>query len=104
MIPHIPEKTLEKLRQVAGKFPEISEIILFGSRALGTHKETSDIDILITGDEVTTRIKALFMQTLEESTIPYFFDILLEKEITNENLRQHIEQHGVSIYASVILK
>ena len=40
-------KELETLKNVFKKFENINEVILFGSRALGTHKPASDIDFAI---------------------------------------------------------
>lgn len=37
-------KELKILQNVFKKFDDIKEVILFGSRALGTHKTASDID------------------------------------------------------------
>ncbi len=35
----------EKIRAIFKKFPQIDKVILYGSRAMGTYKPGSDIDI-----------------------------------------------------------
>lgn len=96
--PSIPAHTLEQIAAIVEKFPEIEEIRLFGSRALHTHREASDIDVVITGSMLTSQIRALFALALEESTIPYFFDLLLPSEVKDLHLKEHIKRHGVVIY------
>lgn len=45
---NIPDKVLKDIISIAEKC-DIEKIILFGSRAKGTHKERSDIDIAVSG-------------------------------------------------------
>ena len=65
------------------------EAILFGSRAKGTFKKGSDIDLAIVGDE-----KKVSYFLNEEINLPYFFDIINLHKITNKNLLEHIDRVG----------
>ena len=58
-------KELEILKYVFKNFDEIKEVILFGSRALGTHKTASDIDLAIKGNvDINTLSKLKFQMVL----------------------------------------
>ena len=87
-------KELEILQNVFKKFDDIKEVILFGSRALGTHKTASDIDLAIKGNvDINTLSKLKF--TLEEDTnLPYFFDIVIYDRVENEALKREIDEGG----------
>ena len=90
-------KELEILQNVFKKFDDIKEVILFGSRALGTHKTTSDIDLAINNVDINTLSKLKY--TLEEDTnLPYFFDVLIYDNLENMELKKHIDEFGEIIY------
>ena len=93
----LTQKELEILKSVFEKFDEINEVILFGSRALGTHKKSSDIDLAIKG-KVNINTLSKLKYTLEEDTIlPYFFDVVIYDNIKNIELKNHIDEFGVFI-------
>ena len=91
-------KELEILQNVFKKFDDIKEVILFGSRALGTHKTASDIDLAIKGKvDINTLSKLKY--TLEEDTnLPYFFDVVIYDNLDNLELKKHIDEFGERIY------
>lgn len=70
----------------------ISTSIIFGSRAENTYKNGSDIDIAILGDE-----KKISYLLNEESSLPYFFDVINLEKIKNKNLKEHINRIGIAI-------
>jgi len=86
--------TEEELKQIIDILKEhgVSQCIIFGSRAKGCHKKASDIDLAITGDE---RLIAYYLN--EETTLPYFFDVINLNKIKNKNLLEHIQQVGIKI-------
>ncbi|MDE1344941.1 nucleotidyltransferase domain-containing protein [Vibrio aestuarianus] len=70
---------------------------VFGSRALGTFKESSDIDIALEGKALTLNEIAMMLDTLDQSSLPYKVDLLIKHKITSPELLAHIEQHGLQI-------
>ena len=91
-------KELEILKNVFKKFDDIKEVILFGSRALGTHKTASDIDLAIKGN-VNINTLSKLKYTLEEDTnLPYFFDVVIYDNLENMELKKHIDEFGRVIY------
>ncbi len=91
-----------KYIQVALLFnPEIEEIIIFGSRAMGNYKIASDIDIAIKGKNLNDEVLFKFNELLnEEYPLPYFFDILDYNKIKNEKLKEHIDKFGIKFESS----
>lgn len=84
------------------QFSEIERVILFGSRAQGTFKLGSDVDLAIVGTAVTHTTTIQLAGILnEELPLPYFFDVLNYQSISNSELRTHIDQFGVIVYNKI---
>ena len=90
---------LAAIRRVLAGFPEISKALLYGSRAMGTFRDNSDIDITLF-TQGTERSNLLFevMGALDELELIYGFDISLYNDIDNTNLTDHIQRVGVELY------
>ncbi len=89
------ERDLHYMIKAFEKHSEIDKVILFGSRAMGNYKRSSDIDLAIIGDSVDTRIIAILLDDLnEEFPIPYFFDVIHYQKISNKELKKHIDTEG----------
>lgn len=94
------EKQLKLIRETFAKFPEIKEVRIFGSRAMGNFKFGSDVDIALYGKsglECTTRISAILNQELP---LPYQFDVVDYSQVTRPEFIQHIDRYGEQIYVN----
>lgn len=80
------------------KYEHIEEVILYGSRAKGTHKHASDIDIVLKGEHVTSTDQLRLENDLDDLLLPWKFDISLYQNITNQDLRDHIDRVGITIF------
>ncbi|MCC8106738.1 MAG: nucleotidyltransferase domain-containing protein [Clostridiales bacterium] len=90
---NIPDKVLKDIRLFA-KQRGVKKVILFGSRARGTHTERSDIDIAVCGGDTS----GLAFDLEECSHTLLMFDVIdLDKGISGE-LKHEIERDGVLIY------
>ncbi|PSR18204.1 nucleotidyltransferase domain-containing protein [filamentous cyanobacterium CCP3] len=99
----LSDQQLEEIIQFIAAYPEVEEAILFGSRAIGTYKPASDVDIAIKGNGVDSAIAARLKFDIEEDTyLPYFFDFVAYGTITREELKRHIDEKGVSIYRNCL--
>jgi len=80
-----------------GRHPEVSEAVLFGSRAKGNHHPASDVDLALSGisDELTA---AAIADALENLPLPYRFDVKARDTLRYPPLLDHIERVGVVIY------
>ncbi|PIU40660.1 MAG: DNA polymerase III subunit beta [Candidatus Omnitrophica bacterium CG07_land_8_20_14_0_80_50_8] len=98
MILGLSGKELNAITLILRKFPDVQEAVLFGSRAMGTFKPGSDVDIALKGRialQAVARIKALLE---EESPMPYTFDVVDYHTIETPAFKEHIDKHGQSIY------
>lgn len=86
-----------ELRQALAPFrSRFHDIRVFGSRATGRAKRTSDIDLVVYGAEKDT-ISAL-TEALDESLLPMTADILAYETITSDVLRDHIDRWARPIW------
>ena len=95
----LSEKQLEEIIAKISGFPEIDKAVLFGSRAIDTFKEASDVDIALNGAKVNAAFAAKLKFVFEEDTyLPFLFDFVAYRTIANEKLKEHINKKGVVIY------
>jgi predicted nucleotidyltransferase len=95
----LSDSELQILRDVFARFPDISEVILFGSRARGTHRASSDVDLALKGKNLSIDTLAKLRYILEEETnLPYFFDVVIYDRVENEALKREIDEGGNQIY------
>lgn len=58
-------------------------VSLFGSRAKGTHRRFSDVDLLVDGCQHPESILKL-SELLEESSLPYIFEVVRSDSIDSD--------------------
>lgn len=75
---------------------QVEKIVLFGSRARGDNRERSDIDIAVFG--LSDRLKADFLDDIEQLPTLLAFDVVQIKEDTSPQLLLNIEKDGVTLY------
>lgn len=91
------EQTISAIQQVFASFQQVSQVIIYGSRAKGTFKPGSDIDLtLIAANEAKLDLTIQFKieEALEELMLPYQFDLSIMENIDNPNLLEHINRVG----------
>lgn len=90
------------IRQVLSQFPEVQRALVFGSRAKGTHRNGSDVDLALKGDLLSYQTTVQIASILNEETMmPYHFDILDYHSIGHTNLVAHIDRVGQVIYQTI---
>lgn len=92
----IREQVLGEIKALAEKYG-IERVILFGSRARGDYRRTSDIDLAVSGGNVTR-----FALDVEEDTATLLkYDIVdLDSEM-QEELRESIRKEGRLLYEKI---
>jgi len=94
----LSDECLKRISGVFDTFPEVEQVVLYGSRAKGSYRPASDIDITLIGELLTTTILSRISWELDDLLLPYNFDISIYHHITDKHLRRHIENEGVTIY------
>ena len=91
----LDEKYKIKLIAIIEKYLPGSKIYLFGSRAKGRCRETSDVDISIdVGKKINSRLLYKIKDEIEESNIPYFVDVVDFNNVS-EKMKEQILQGSV---------
>lgn len=89
---------MDFLQQVFSETKGLQEVILYGSRAKGTYKPFSDIDITLKGNRLTEETLNDICYRLSESSLPYFCDVSLYHQLKAPALISHIDRRGKTIY------
>jgi predicted nucleotidyltransferase len=92
--PHI----IEAIVQVFSNYHQIEKVILYGSRAMGNYKNGSDIDLTFLGNDLNLNIIHKIENDLDDLLLPYSFDLSIFNQISNENLKEHIQHHGIVFF------
>ena len=94
----LTEDDFSNVIEILSHFDNIDEAILFGSRAKGNYSNGSDVDIAIKGDIDFRTVTKLSYLLNQESLMPYKFDIINYTNTKHNELKEHINRVGVSIY------
>lgn len=87
---------LDLIRGVVLRHPEVTGAVLFGSRAKGTARDASDVDLALEGAK-DPLVGAAIAGELDELPLPYRFDVVTLASLEFEPLREHIRRVGVRI-------
>lgn len=93
-IPGIPKPYSTQILDLFLNLPPDTEVILFGSRAKGTFREGSDIDIALRGALVSEDHRRFVANEFESLLLPWKLDLILYNSISEPALREHIERAG----------
>ena len=94
----IPEGDLEALISELSKNLKIDEIVLFGSRAKGTFKNGSDIDIALKGLRLNLNDILDVTSDTEKLLLPFKLDLVIFNRIKEQALIDHIKRVGIVLY------
>jgi len=94
----LKDETIEKIFEVFKKFSQIEEVILYGSRAKGNSKPSSDIDLTLKGEAISIKELNRIDLVLDDLLLPYKFDLSIYQHIDNPDLIEHINRVGKVFY------
>lgn len=86
------------IRSVFAAYPAVRHVVVYGSRAKGSHQPGSDIDLCILSGDVDGELVSKIEASLDDLGLPYLVDLSVYDEIENQDLREHIDRIGASIY------
>ena len=73
----------------------VKTVVVFGSRAKGTHKIGSDIDLAIMDVGVDDSVLCKLNDDFSDSCLPYFVDLIFYPALENTDLKEHIDRVGI---------
>ena len=94
----LPDTTIKKINAVFASFPEVIRVVLYGSRAKGSYKPGSDIDLTMHGADLTSALRGTITDKLDELLLPYMIDLSVFAELKQPELEAHIDRVGVVFY------
>ena len=92
------DQDLAILRRTFQRFPCIREVRLFGSRATGQARRTSDIDLAISAPDASPREWLELTAALDDAPIIYELDLLRPERTPQPRLLEKIAREGIPIY------
>lgn len=98
----IKDEEWELIFTILSHFPNIQKAILFGSRAKGTNKPFSDVDIALVGKAISINDLLNLKNEIDDLLLPYEFDFCIYKDLKNPELTSHIDRRGIEIYEKKI--
>ena len=87
------DKTLKIVKDIIEKYP-VEKKVIFGSRARGSYRYNSDIDIAIFGSIKRNEFNRLLDELVESDCI-YKIDLVHFEKITNGELKKDILEEGI---------
>ena len=93
----LPQKTIAQLKSVFKKYPEITQVKIYGSRATGSYRRVSDIDLAVFAEPKKYLLSSVSWD-LDELPSPYFFDLVNYNTLNNSPLKEEIDRYGKVFY------
>lgn len=96
----LSEDTITKICTIFTRYPQVERAVLYGSRAIGSHNNGSDIDITLCGGvDLTLKVHHKIADALDDLLLPYTIDLSILHDINNPKLLAHIDAVGKTLYA-----
>lgn len=94
----LTEDDVATIHELLARQPKIEQAILYGSRAMGRYRAGSDIDLTLIGCDLAIDDAMALHSALDDSDLPYKFDISVKSKIQNPALVDHITRVGKVFY------
>lgn len=94
----LSESVIERIASVLSRFPQVRRAVVYGSRAKGTYKPGSDIDLTLLGEGLDSGLMARISSELDDLFLPYSIDLSVFSQLDHPDLLDHIERIGEELY------
>ncbi|MDD2402582.1 MAG: nucleotidyltransferase domain-containing protein [Clostridia bacterium] len=94
----LDDKIIDSITDVIKKY-KVDKAVIFGSRARGDYKKTSDIDIAIYSKSMTYLDLNLLRDQLDQLYIIYKMDIVQMERLTNKKMIENVEKDGEVVFS-----
>lgn len=94
----LTDKDYQLIKDVFRLYSKVEEVVIFGSRAMGTDKPGSDIDLALKGKHIVLEDILSINNRLEDLPLAYQYDVINYHTINNLALVEHIDKHGIRFY------
>ena len=76
---------------------KVSDILLFGSRAMGNFRPGSDIDLCLKGSQLNEHDFLKLRTALDMLDLPWQIDLIDYETLQDDAVREHIDRVGISL-------
>lgn len=94
----LTDRDIQAIEGIFSKFPEVETVCIFGSRAKGSFKAGSDVDLAIMNKGLNNKTLLRLKNEFEESNLPYVIDLVNFHSLTNAEFIDHIKRMGIVFY------
>ncbi|HBK33366.1 nucleotidyltransferase domain-containing protein [Limibacterium fermenti] len=89
----------QTIASIFNKHRGVEHVLIFGSRAKGVFHAGSDIDLAITGSDISHEVVRRIKNDFNESSLPYNVDVINFSTLDNADLKEHILRVGKPVYS-----
>lgn len=93
----LSEEVISQLVNIIRECKKVTDVIIYGSRAKGTYKEFSDIDITLKGDELERSDLYPILERIDDLYLPYEIDLSIYAQLDYMPLIEEIDKHGIRL-------
>jgi predicted nucleotidyltransferase len=97
----LTEIQLNKILSVFSQYDSLDMVKLYGSRAKGNYRPGSDVDLAMFGDNFSHKDLTSLALQLDDLMLAYTFDLSRFQDIESDELVEHINRVGITIYESI---
>ncbi|MDP3559351.1 MAG: nucleotidyltransferase domain-containing protein [Legionellaceae bacterium] len=97
----LPPTAIQALQNIFKLHSKIEQVILYGSRAMGSYRTGSDIDLCLIAPTLTFTEQLSLENKIDDLLLPWKIDVSIRHKIDNPALLDHINRVGVVFYASL---
>lgn len=90
--------TIGDLTSVFRRYPNVSRVLLFGSRAKGDYRAGSDIDLAVVGDGIGDEEMMRMRCDIDDLGLLYGVDLLCYDKVGGTPIASHIDRVGKVLY------
>jgi predicted nucleotidyltransferase len=94
----LTQELIVRIKAVFTKYRQIKSVLIYGSRAMGNYRPSSDIDLTLIGKNIDLSLQTKIEFDLDDLMLPYKFDISIYDKIRNPEFLDHINREGKEIY------
>ncbi|MFA5205965.1 MAG: nucleotidyltransferase domain-containing protein [Lentisphaeria bacterium] len=99
-LPDLREVDLERLNRVFRRFSGVRRVLLFGSRATGSAKRVSDVDLAVEAPAMSDLEWGEFHAALDDAPIILELDVIRLDRLPAGSLAEAIRREGIPVYTA----
>lgn len=94
----LTKEIIDRIKAIFSKYKQVESVLIYGSRAIGNYRPSSDIDLTLIGKDINLSLQTKIEFDLDDLMLPYKFDISVYDKIRNPEFLEQINRDGKEIY------